>query len=107
MKNPRDFLVQTAALPAAIEQRLPVGAPKLSAAIVDAANKLPALPDFPIEIPDLPAIPTLPKLPTPPGGEGLRRFITGAEIRAPAPSGGKRGMLTEDKRGSIASRGML
>lgn len=61
---------------APIEGMLPEGAPKFSETLVDIANKLPAVPDLPIEIPDIPALPELPEfpgIPTPPGeGEALR-----------------------------------
>lgn len=59
-KNPKELLQAATGLPAAIEARLPAGAPKLSQTLTDAANKLPALPDFPMAIPDLPPVPELP-----------------------------------------------
>lgn len=77
-KNLTQFLVAATALPAAIEAKLPAGAPKLSTTLVDVATKLPILPDFPMEVPDLPAIPELPGLPGAPAG--LRRFVTGVEV---------------------------
>ena len=75
MKNPTDILVAATALPAAIEDKLPTGAPRLSATLLDIAGKLPKMPDFPMEIPDLPALPTLPEMPT-----GLRKYVTGVEV---------------------------
>lgn len=83
-KNPKDLLIAATALPAAIEAKLPAGAPKVSTMLLDAANKLPALPNFPVEIPDLPAIPELPALP---GGAALsRRYVSAVEVReAPTP----------------------
>ncbi len=78
-KNPKDLLIAATALPAAIEAKLPAGAPKVSTMLLDAANKLPALPNFPVEIPDLPAIPELPALP---GGAALgRRYVSAVEVR--------------------------
>lgn len=63
--NVKALLIDATKYPAAIEAALPTGAPKISEMLVDAAGKIPAVPDFPMEIPDLPAPPTLP---TPPGG---------------------------------------
>ena len=83
-KNPTELLVDAAKLPAAIEAKLPAGAPKLSTTLVDIATKLPKVPDFPMELPDLPAVPTLPELPAPPGSE-LRRYVTEVEV-APTPA---------------------
>lgn len=76
-KNPTELLIAATQLPAAIEAKLPKGAPKLSATLVDIATKLPKVPDFPIELPDLPAPPELPALPAPPE---LRRYVTGVEV---------------------------
>ena len=102
--NPKQLLDAATALPAAIEAKLPARAPKLSTQLLDFNSKVVSkLPNFPIELPDLPAVPTLPALP---GGAGLRRYVTEVVERAPAPAG-KRGMLTEDRAGSIASRGRL
>jgi len=82
-KNPTELLTAATALPTAIEARLPEGAPKISTTLVDIANRLPVLPDFPMELPDLPAVPEFPEMPAPPGAE-LRRYVTGVEVR---PSG--------------------
>jgi len=91
IKNPKQLLVQATKLPAAIEAKLPEGAPKLSVTLVDATTKLPELPDFPVEIPDLPEIPELPKLPELPGAPaGLtRQYVTAATVTpaaAPTPA---------------------
>jgi hypothetical protein len=85
IKNPKDLLIQATQLPAAIEAKLPAGAPKLSTTLNDVANKLPALPDLPMEIPDLPAVPTLPEMPA---AAGLRRrtYVTGVEVKPVAAS---------------------
>ena len=86
-KNPTELLIAATQLPAAIEAKLPAGAPKLSTTLVDIATKLPKVPDFPVELPDLPAVPELPKLPAPPGGGELRRYVTGVEVReVPTPT---------------------
>ena len=80
-KNVKDVLTDATKYPAAIEAKLPEGAPKISATLTDIADKIPAIPDFPMEIPDLPAVPELPEAP---GGLGRlgpgRRFVTGVEV---------------------------
>ena len=86
IKNIKDILTQGTALPAAIEARLPEGAPKVSTTLLDIAGKIPVVPDFPIEAPDLPAIPELPEFPALPelpgggGAAGLRRYVTGVTV---------------------------
>ncbi len=79
IKNPTQFLVDATKFPAAIEAKLPEGAPKLSTMLGDVAGKLPAIPDLPVEIPDLPAPPVFPEFPAP-GGAGLRRYVEGVEV---------------------------
>jgi hypothetical protein len=81
-KNPKALLDAATALPAAIEAKLPAGAPKISAKLLDLDTKLPTLPDFPMELPDLPAVPALPNLPAAPAG---LRYVTQAEVR-PVPT---------------------
>ena len=66
-KNPKELLVAATALPAAIEAKLPAGAPALSATLVDWAEKMPMLPDFIVELPDLPPVPEFPEMPAMPG----------------------------------------
>ena len=74
-KNVKDLLVDATKFPAAIEAKLPEGAPKISATLLDVAGKIPVVPDFPMEIPDLPAPPEIPEFP---GGNLGRRFeVTG------------------------------
>jgi len=89
-KNPRDLLVDATKFPAAIEAKLPAGAPKISTMLLDAAGKIPAeIPDFLIEIPALPAPPEIPAFELP-GGAGLKRYVSGVEvtpIRAPKTAG--------------------
>ena len=80
-KNPKELLTAATALPAAIEAKLPEGAPKISTMLLDATAKMPDLPNFPIELPALPAIPELPA-----GPAGLRRYVTAVEVR-PVPGG--------------------
>ncbi len=80
IKNIKDLLTQATSFPAAIEAKLPAGAPKVSTMLVDATGKIPAVPDFPIEIPDLPAPPELPAMPALPGGAGLKRYVTGVTV---------------------------
>ncbi len=92
-KNPKELLTAATALPAAIEEKLPVGAPKLSTALLDITGKMPDLPDFPVELPDLPAVPEMPALPgTPQLG---RTFVTAVEVRESptSPSVAKREII--------------
>ena len=85
-KNPKELLTAATALPAAIEAKLPAGAPKLSTMLLDATGKMPDFPDFPMELPVLPAIPELPAMPGAPAE--LRRYVTEVEVRpAPTPGG--------------------
>jgi len=79
-KNPKELLTAATALPAAIEAKLPAGAPKISTMLLDATAKMPDLPDFLMELPDLPAVPTLPELPGAPADLG-RRYVTAVEVR--------------------------
>ncbi len=89
--NLKELLIAATALPAAIEAKLPTGAPKLSTTLTDLANKLPAtMPNFPAPLPDLPAVPTLPTMPAGAGLRGLgRRYVTGVTVipvtGAPSP----------------------
>lgn len=78
IKNIKGLLTQATSLPAAIEAKLPEGAPKVSTMLLDAAGKIPAVPDFPVEIPDLPAVPEIPEFP---GAPKLRRYVTEVEVR--------------------------
>jgi len=83
-KNPTELLIAATQLPAAIEAKLPAGAPKISTTLVDIASKLPVLPDFPMELPVLPAVPALPEMP---GMPALgRRYVTGVEVRPLTPT---------------------
>ena len=84
MKNIKEVLVDATKFPTAIEAKLPEGAPKISTMLADAVDKIPAVPDFPIDVPALPAPPEIPELPTPPGGETLRRYVTGVTV-SPSP----------------------
>jgi hypothetical protein len=84
-KNPKELLTAATALPAAIEAKLPSGAPKVSTMLLDATAKMPDLPDFPIELPDLPAVPELPA-----GPAGLRRYVTAVEVKPRAAPPGIR-----------------
>uniref|UniRef100_A0A6H1Z6H0 Uncharacterized protein n=1 Tax=viral metagenome TaxID=1070528 RepID=A0A6H1Z6H0_9ZZZZ len=65
--NIKQVLVAATKYPAAIEAKLPAGAPKLSTTLLDVAGKIPAIPDFPVEVPEMPAVPELPELPAIPG----------------------------------------
>ena len=79
-KNIKDVLTDATKFPAAIEGKLPEGAPKISTMLADAAAKIPAIPDFPMEIPDLPAPPEMPGAPAGLRGLGGQRFVTGVEV---------------------------
>jgi len=82
IKNIKTLLTQATALPAAVEAKLPAGAPKVSTMLLDAAGMIPAaIPDFPMEIPDLPAVPTLPTLPGGAPAELTRSYVTAVEVR--------------------------
>ena len=87
-KNPKELLTAATALPAAIEAKLPAGAPKISTMLLDATAKMPDLPDFPMELPGLPAIPEFPAMPAMPGApaELARSYVTGVEVRPVAPT---------------------
>ncbi|GAJ02152.1 unnamed protein product [marine sediment metagenome] len=89
-KNVKELLVDATKFPAAIEAKLPAGAPTISATLIDVAGKIPVVPDFPMEIPALPAPPELPAMPEFPGGDlGRRRYVSGVEVTpipTPAPS---------------------
>ncbi len=86
--NPKALLDAAAALPAAIEAKLPAGAPKISTKLLEFnTNVVSKLPDFPMELPDLPAVPALPELPGAPAAL-RRRYVTGVEVR-PVPAGAR------------------
>jgi len=84
-KNVKELLVDATKFPAAIEAKLPAGAPTISTTLVDIAGKIPVVPDFPMEIPALPAPPELPAMPEFPGGALGRRYVSGVEVK---PIGG-------------------
>ena len=81
-KNIKDLLMSATQFPAAIEAKLPAGAPKISTMLVEATGKIPDVPDFPMEIPDLPAPPEIPALPEFPslGGVGPRKYVSEVEV---------------------------
>jgi hypothetical protein len=85
MRYLKEVLVDATKLPAAVEEKLPAGAPKISKMLTDAANKLPTGPGSPIEIPELPT----PKFPELPGGGqlGLAPRPT-AMTKKTSPNGG-------------------
>ena len=75
--NPQELLTAAAALPEAIEEKLPSGAPKVSTMLTDVASNMSSLPDFPMELPALPAVPELPEFSTSSLG---RRTVTSATV---------------------------
>ena len=74
--NIKEVLVAATKFPVAIEARLPEGAPKVSTTLLDIAGKIPAVPDFPIEVPELPAVPEIPELPGGLGGMVDKATVT-------------------------------
>jgi len=88
-KNIKDLLMGATQFPAAIEAKLPAGAPKISTMLVEATGKIPDVPDFPMEIPDLPAPPEIPALPEFPalGGVGSKRYVSEVEVSPIAKTG--------------------
>jgi len=79
-KNIKTLLVDATKFPAAIEAKLPAMAPTISTTLVDIAEKIPVVPDFPMEIPALPAPPEFPAMPEFPGGAGLDRYVSGVTV---------------------------
>ncbi|MBA7649240.1 hypothetical protein ES703_57035 [subsurface metagenome] len=76
--------------------------------LVDAAERIPAIPDFPMEIPDLPAVPELPEMPGELRGLGRgRRFVTGVEVTPvkPLPLAGAGGASWE--KTPVAAAGVV
>ncbi len=107
-KNVKDVLTDATKYPAAIEGRLPEGAPKISTTLTDIAGRIPAIPDFPMEIPDLPAVPELPEMPGELRGLGRgRRFVTGVEVTQvkPLPLAGAGGGSWEET--PVAAAGVV
>ncbi|GAI79187.1 unnamed protein product [marine sediment metagenome] len=104
-KNIKEVLVDATKYPAAIEAKLPEGAPKVSTTLNDIAGKIPAIPDFPMEIPDLPAVPELPELPEGPVGlRGRRQYVTGVKVEPVVerrPAAAPPVMAGERKRGTL------
>jgi len=91
--NIKQVLVAATKYPAAIEAKLPAGAPKLSTTLLDVAGKIPAIPDFPVEVPEMPAVPEMPELPGGLGGLVSKATVTrvtdnGAAARAAAANRG-------------------
>lgn len=83
-KNIKDILLDATKFPAALEAKLPAGAPTISTMLADAAGQIPAVPDLPIDVPALPAPPEMP------AGPG-----TAAVTVAPSPTA-VRGRLGEE-----------
>jgi len=110
-KNVKELLVDATKFPAAIEAKLPAGAPTISATLVDIAGKIPVVPDFPMEIPALPAPPELPAMPEFPGAPALgRRYVSGVTVTpvgggAPLPLAGAGGGSWE--RTPVAAAGVV
>lgn len=96
-KNISEVLVDATKFPAAIEGKLPAGAPKISAMLTDAAGKIPKVPDFPVEIPAMPAPPDLPEMP---GAPELKRYVTGVEV-TPSGAPGAKAVATKPEREKV------
>lgn len=101
MRYLNEVLTDIAKLPAAIEQKLPAGAPKVSKFMTDTAAKVPTGPSSPVEIPELPE----PKLPDLPGG-GAAAALGGLAPR-PTASRGKTNGAAAGTSTNVASRGRL
>lgn len=84
--NIKAVLLDAVKYPLAIEAKLPAGAPVISTMLTNAANQIPAIPDFPMEIPDLPAPPELPAMPPTAARAGLRPTVTAVEVRPVGPA---------------------
>jgi hypothetical protein len=99
--NPKQLLDAATALPAAIEAKLPEGAPAISTKLLEFnTDVISKLPDFPMEIPDLPALPEF--ITTPPEPTAARaRYVSRVEVRPTPPeptttrSLAKAGQVTE------------
>jgi len=65
--NIKQVLVAATKFPIAIEAMLPAGAPKVSTGLLGVATQIPAVPDFPIAVPEMPPVPDLPAMPGVPG----------------------------------------
>jgi len=74
--NIKQVLEAATKYPAAIEAKLPAGAPKLSTTLLDVAGKIPVIPDFPVEVPEMPAVPEMPELPGGLGGLVSKATVT-------------------------------
>ena len=99
--NIKQVLVAATKYPAAIEAKLPAGAPRLSTTLLDVAAKIPVIPDFPIEVPEMPAVPELPELPGGLGGLVSKATVTrvtdnGANAARAAAAAGGRSMITQE-----------
>lgn len=86
--NIKGLLTDATKFPAAIEAKLPGGAPTISTMLSDVAGKIPAIPDFPMEIPELPAPPELPEAPA---GAAARVAPVTRVAPSPAPVAGRLG----------------
>lgn len=98
-KNIVEVLVDATKFPAAVEAKLPAGAPKISEMLTDAAGKIPAVPDFPMEIPALPAPPEIPEGPG--GALGLKRYVTGVEVTSTGGPPATRAVATKPEREKV------
>ncbi|MDD4984404.1 MAG: hypothetical protein PHQ43_01245 [Dehalococcoidales bacterium] len=75
--NIKDILTDATKYPARVEEMLPSGAPQISSMLTTITDSLPAVPDFPVEIPDLPEPPAAPTTAT----AGLKRtYVTSASM---------------------------
>ena len=94
--NIKDLLLQAVKYPQAIEAQLPTGAPILSTTLIETANTIPVVPDFPMELPDLPAAP---EIPAPPSDGGTT--TAAARVRARTYTGSQ--TAAGIRRGTILS----
>ena len=108
--NIKDVLIDATKYPAALEAKMPAGAPKVSVMLLDAAGKVPVVPDFPLFVQGFPSLPApfeLPPLPGAPGGAGLKRYVTGVEIRPVGATGRTRAAGASWEQTPVAARGVV
>ena len=82
--NLKDVMIDIARIPESIEGMVPLPLPSISQVMVDVAKGMPAMSNFPIDLPALP-LPAMPKM----GGNGGSQAA--ASVDAPAPA--KRGLV--------------
>lgn len=83
--NVKQLLVEAPKYLDFLESKLPAGIPQIADMLVSTAQGLPAIPDFPIALPDLPDVPALPAPPATNGtttAAGVKAAPTGSGIKS-------------------------